>query len=121
MNRRVWLGVLTFVWISTFATGEALAIRCGNDVIRVGNSALEVELIFQNEQCGGIISKDQTKTTSKDKKKVNGVTTTKIRERVKHEKWLVRIRNSWGNEYYCYELIFDKGMLTYISTPKKCR
>ena len=115
--RPAFISCLTFCFLILFLSIPAFAIRCGNDVIRTGQSIFEVTMIINQQECGEIISKEDL--SYKVKKKINDKETKTTYK--KGEKWFVRIKTSWGNSAYCYEFTFRGTLLEKISTPISCQ
>ncbi len=108
--------VFLMILLSGLGANPAIALRCGNNLIREGDSASEVRIILKNNG-GEIIEK--THSGARGSKAVNSKT--KVHS-ASHsvEKWFVRAPSGYGRPY-CYELTFVGSILEEIGTGIECK
>jgi hypothetical protein len=80
-------------------------IRCGNDIIEIGDTTFEAQIKLQ--ECGQVLGKDFVQ------KSLGDGTINKV------ENWYIRVEERGGA--YCYPLIFESGVLKEIGNWKECR
>lgn len=96
------------------ASPTLAGIRCGNDIISIGDTSFEV--MAKISRCGEVLSKE---TVGKETSIENGSTTgDKIKKVRVVELWYVRVKE--GSNSYCYPLTFEEGRLKNIGSWKRC-
>ena len=82
-------------------------IRCGNDIISEKDTKMAV--LVKLKSCGEVLDKDTyTKESGKD-----GSSTEKL-----VEQWYVRVKEK--GSHYCYQLVFEEGLLETIGNWTRC-
>lgn len=90
-------------------------IRCGNDLISIGDTPSEVMLKLR--KCGEILDKEVTRkeiyveAVGEDSKE-------KVKKEKLIEHWYIRVKERGG--MYCYTLSFEEGRLTDIGDWSRC-
>lgn len=115
--KKSFLSSIVLLSLLLFAR-NAEALRCGNALIREGNSKLEVMITLERENCGAVISKERYYPPERFYKRYEKHRGTS--KKIRYERWLIRVKSGWGGDYYCYELIFDDARLIETETGKKC-
>lgn len=101
------------VLIGIFCCSQAVAgIRCGNDLISVGDTSFEVRIKL--DLCGSIIEKERVGTTTETQSEGEKA----VAEERNIERWYIRVNEKGGA--YCYPLTFEGGRLLEIGTWRKC-
>ena len=93
-------------------TQASAGIRCGNDLISVGDTSFEARIKL--ETCGTVIDKERVGTTTETQ---SGGKRAAARERL-IERWYIRVHERGGT--YCYPLTFEEGLLKEIGIWRKC-
>lgn len=106
MFRKILITILGTIFF--LSSGSVFAgIRCGNDIISIGNTKILVTNKIQS--CGRILDKD---TYTKEISDSSGG------EGIRIDFWSVRIKERGG--HYCYPLTFEDGILTTIGSWSRC-
>ncbi|MBU1055981.1 MAG: DUF2845 domain-containing protein [Proteobacteria bacterium] len=102
------------ILLLALTANTAIALRCGNDLIREGDTASEVRITLKNNG-GEIIEKSYFTTKTKISKK------SKKKKYTSHtvEKWFVKTPSGYGHPY-CYELTFEGSVLEKIGHGVEC-
>jgi hypothetical protein len=95
-------------------------IRCGNDLISIGDRAFRVQRTLK--QCGEVLDKEVIETTSQGSLYYDPETdenrATYQEDTIKKERWWIRVDE--GSGYYCYPLIFEAGTLKKVERWESC-
>ena len=109
MKTKVAIIFLASIFFLSFSAHEAMAFRCGSDLVSEGDSKTQV-----TATCG--------KPTSKEKSCENKeqYTTTNKRGKTKHVKKCSQKLETWlyncGDNDFIYKLVFDDGKIINITT-----
>ena len=104
--------VLIVLAVISWASGAQGGIRCGNDLISVGDTRFDVQVKLGD--CGSILDRQQVGTRTETEAAATG---TVAEERVV-ERWHIRVNERGGA--YCYPLTFVEGVLTEIGSWRRC-
>lgn len=124
--RKVSISIIMLIICSSFVQYSYAGIRCGSDIIGVGDSTMDVMIRLRN--CGEVIAKEEVQknvdgTFEARTDYHNNYSQTKgdFKAAVRTiEKWYIRVDEGRGN-YYCYPLFFESGYLTYVGDYAECR
>jgi hypothetical protein len=100
------------VWATWVCQAQA-GIRCGNDLISVGETSFAVQIKLEN--CGSVIAKEQIGTSTE----TTEASDAEVAEEHFVERWFIRVKERGGT--YCYPLTFEQGLLREIGTWRKCQ
>ena len=104
--------MITIVFAIFLDNGVAFSgIRCGNDIISVGDTKTIVASKIQS--CGQIIDKDSYIKETENSSEENSI---KIQKKI--DLWSVRIQER--GSHYCYPLTFEDGILIDIGSWDRC-
>jgi hypothetical protein len=116
MKRRKIMRVLALaigVLLGGFIVTQANAgIRCGNDLITIGETSFEV--LTKLEACGHLIDKEPVATRTETDRSDQEETS----EEHLIERWYIRVDEKGGG--YCYPLTFEEGILKEIGGWHQC-
>ena len=98
------LFVITAMVISFLVPDSSFAIRCGSDIIELGDTTFEVEMKL--EECGKVLKKYVSRRPSGS-------------SRPEIQRWHIRVEERVTA--YCYPLTFEDGVLTKILDWTECR
>ena len=96
--------IITALAIGFVLPDLGFAIRCGNDIIEIGDTTFEVEMKL--EECGKVLKKYVARRRSGS-------------SRPEKERWHIRVEERVTA--YCYPLTFEDGILTEIRDWTECR
>jgi hypothetical protein len=91
--------------ITFLLPNNGFAIRCGNDLIQIGDTAFQVPMKLK--ECGQVLNKYVARRNSSRS------------SRNKVELWHIRVEERVSA--YCYPLFFESGILTKIRDWTECR
>lgn len=101
----------------------AQAIRCGDLLIREGDTAFEVRATLRQEDCGAVM---YAQTVEFEERGVRETPDPEDENREFYrrtvrpvEHWVIRVRNI-GGVFYCYDLRFKGGVLVDIDIGRNC-
>jgi hypothetical protein len=101
----------------------AAAIRCGDLLIREGDTAFEVRATLRRENCGAVL---YARTVAYEEREAWKKSDPDDGDRGFHrrtvrpvEHWVIRVRNI-GGVFYCHDLRFKGGVLVDIDTGRNC-
>ncbi|MEJ2639140.1 MAG: DUF2845 domain-containing protein [Desulfosarcinaceae bacterium] len=109
---RVWIQVLGFVLGFMLVSQASAGIRCGNDLITIGDTGFEV--LAKLETCGRVIDKAPVATRTETER--NGKEEESEERLI--ERWYIRVDEKGSG--YCYPLTFEKGILIEIGGWHRC-
>jgi hypothetical protein len=107
-----WIKALFLVAMVLSVVSAHAGIRCGDDLIAVGETSFEVQIKL--ESCGSVIAKKQVGKSTETKKKGD----TDVEKERLVERWYIRVNERGGT--YCYPLIFEQGLLNEIGNWRQC-
>ncbi len=105
--------MLAIITIHTYPVQAG--IRCGNDIISIGDISSEV--MIKLKKCGEVLNKEvisKETVIETDVKKIGD----KVKKETLTERWYIRVKESGGT--YCYPLSFEEGSLQSIGIWRKC-
>lgn len=88
-------------------------IRCGNDIISIGETTSQVKLKLG--KCGEVLDKEIVRIETAEEENRNFKAK---KEKKLVERWYIRVKERGG--MYCYPLTFDEGLLQSIGNWSKC-
>lgn len=120
--KKLLLNLCLIVLFLALSANSAIALRCGNDLIREGDTIMKVMNTLKKND-GEIVEKkhvgakgDGTINSRNKGHNTSGSYTTKTK---KIEKLFIKIRSGYGRPY-CYELTFVSSILKEIGSAIDC-
>lgn len=113
--KTIVLTILAIVMTILCTHSSHAGIRCGNDIISVGDSMAQV--VMKLSKCGKVLDKNvvSTETTINRDDTSDG---DKIKKKKVTEIWFIRVSERGG--MYCYPLTFEEGFLKSIGDWSQC-
>jgi hypothetical protein len=117
--KKLLLNTCLVVFLLILSIDHAFALKCGNDLIREGDTTFKVINILNNNG-GKILGKERvgTQHTSGIYTSISGKQYVANYEIV--EKWFIRVSSGYGSPY-CYELTFIGSVLKEIGSGIECK
>jgi hypothetical protein len=113
------IGILS---LAIFSPPPAEAIRCGDLLIREGDTAYEVRTTLANQNCGAVVS-ETTVALEREGRRIGEdgeAEDRRYRETVRPvRRWIIRVQNI-GGVFYCYPLRFRSGIVEEIGIGRRC-
>ena len=127
--KKYYLDICLIILLLALLANSAFALRCGNDLILIGDTTMKVRLALKSKNCGEIIEKEfagetEHRTFNAKTKYYPAYSKTKghyTSDTKKIEKWFIMVKSSYGGIHYCYELTFVDSKLKEIGSGIKCK
>jgi len=117
---KIYIIILTLALSFLIPNTLFARIRCGNDLISIGDRAFRVQITLK--KCGEVLDKEVIETTSQGSVYYDPETdenrATYQEDTTKTERWWIRVDEGGG--FYCYPLIFEAGTLTKVERWESC-